>query len=302
VSGRPTDPVRAAGAVLWRPSDGEDVEIAVIHRPRYDDWSLPKGKIDSGETAVEAAVREIAEETGIQATLRRYLRPVTYPISGEQTKTVDYWSAEANSGDDREFVANSEVDRLRWLPVDRAVELLSYEFDRTVVAEFRRLPARTRTVLLVRHAKAGRRDSFHGDDRLRPLERAGQAQAHALVPMLRAFGANSVHSADPVRCVQTVQPLAGALGVRITLEPALSETAYARDRKSAEDRLRKIAALGDGRVVCSQGKVIPDLLATLAEQDGMPLPQAPTRKGSFWVLSVADDNRFLAADYQEGRK
>jgi 8-oxo-dGTP diphosphatase len=289
--------IKAAGAVLWRRTPGGGFEVALIHRPRYDDWSLPKGKVDSGETPIVAAVREVAEETGSAARLGRHLATVSYPVAG-RVKQVDYWAAEAI--DDRQpFVPNDEADQLMWLPAERAAGRLSYPIDRDVVAEFRRLPADTRTVLLVRHAKAGSRERYRGDDRLRPLDSEGVAQAAALVPNLLAFGAREVHAADPVRCVRTVTPLAQTLGVTVVLEPVLSESGYPADPEGAEDRVRKIAAHGDGQVICSQGKVIPGLLRALAERDGMTLPPAGSRdnrKGSFWVLST-HEGQFLAADY-----
>jgi len=288
--------VDAAGAVVWRRVARGPTEIALIHRPRYDDWSLPKGKIDPGETAIVAAVREIAEETGRTARLGRYLMRVSYPMTGDRLKRVDYWAAEVVGDRVPEFVPNDEVDQLRWLPASAAASQLSYSADRAVVTEFLRLPADTLTVLLVRHAKAGTREGYQGADRLRPLDTVGQAQAHALVANLVAFGARHVHSADPVRCTQTVAPLAEFLGADLIIEPAMSESAYAADPDAAEDTLAKIAALGDGRAVCSQGKVIPPLLRRIAQRDGLTLPTGGTRKGSFWVLSLYE-GRLVAADY-----
>lgn len=295
----------AAGAVLWRrcPTDSRTVEIALVHRPRYDDWSLPKGKIDRGETPAVTAVREIAEETGLNCRLGRHLRTVDYPIPGHaERKQVDYWAAEVTLGDlaaesvDVDFVPNDEVDVLRWLRPEQAVELLTYPLDHGVVQEFGRLPAQTTTLLLVRHAKAGTREGYRGDDRLRPLDRTGLAQAHALVPTLRAFGVTGVHSADRVRCVETVRPLADALGVELVVEPSLSEQAYPLDPDAAVERIRKIAAHSGVRAVCSQGKVIPGLLDTLAESDGLRLPPSGNRKASFWVLSW-HAGVMIAADY-----
>lgn len=293
---RVTANIHAAGAVLWRKAAaGSDViEIAVVHRPKYQDWSLPKGKLDPGETPVLAAVREVREETGLDCRLGRYIGHVTYPIPGHRKlKRVDYWAAEAVGG---EFSANSEVDVLSWYTLDRVMDQLSYPMDRQVVRAFIRLPAATDTLLLVRHAKAGSRDRFDGPDEQRPLERAGRAQAAALVPNLLAFGASEIYSADPVRCVQTVQPLAEQLGTTIEIEPSFSETAYA----AAPDKARQCAVslVSDRavRVLCSQGKVIPDLLRWWADQDGITLPSARNRKGSVWVLSFAS-GRLVAADH-----
>ncbi len=291
---RVTANIRAAGAVVWRRRRDGAVEVAVVHRPKYDDWSLPKGKLDPGETAMIAAVREVAEETGLSTRLGRYLGKVTYPVTGHRKlKRVDYWSARIEDG---EFAVNSEVDRLRWLGMDRVMDALSYPMDRTIVRNFLRFPADTATLLLVRHAKAGHRDRFAGPDAERPLDKHGVAQVQDLTPNLAAFGPREVYSAPPVRCVQTVRPLADQLGVEIGLEPTMSETAYAAAPDAALRRIRELASPDTVRVICSQGKVIPPLLAAWAEIDGVTLPPARNRKGSAWVLSVAD-GRLVAADH-----
>lgn len=293
---RVTANIHAAGAVLWRRAPGGSgaVEIAVVHRPKYQDWSLPKGKLDPGETPVLAGVREVREETGLDCRLGRYLGHVTYPIPGHRKlKRVDYWSAEVSGG---AFAANSEVDLLKWYSLDRVMEQLSYPMDRQVLRAFARLPAATSTLLLVRHAKAGSRDRFNGPDDERPLERAGQGQAQSLAPNLLAFGASEVYSAPPVRCVQTVAPLAEKLGVKIAVEPLFSESGYAAAPDAARERARELVSDRAVRVLCSQGKVIPDLLNSWADRDGITLPSARNRKGSAWVLSFAA-GRLVAADH-----
>ncbi|OOK81633.1 NUDIX domain protein [Mycobacterium kansasii] len=198
----------AAGAVLWRPGKAKGaVEIAVIHRPRYDDWSLPKGKVDPGETTAVAAVREVFEETGQQVHLGRRLIMTSYPID-QGVKKVYYWTARRIGG---EFVPGSEVDDLVWLPIADAMQRLDYAQDRKVLRRFAKQPANTKTVLVVRHGTAGSKSRFSGDDTRRPLDKKGRAQAEALVGQLLAFGATSVYAADRLRCHQTVQPLAEEL-------------------------------------------------------------------------------------------
>ncbi|WP_433208383.1 NUDIX domain-containing protein [Nocardia sp. CA-107356] len=293
---RITANIHAAGAVLWRRMAGGSgaIEIAVVHRPKYQDWSLPKGKLDPGETPVLAAVREVGEETGLDCRLGRYLGHVTYPIPGHRKlKRVDYWAAEVAGG---AFTANSEVDVLSWYPLDRVMNQLSYPMDRQVLRAFTRLPAATSTLLLVRHAKAGSRGRFDGPDEQRPLELAGQAQAQALAPNLLAFGASEIYSADPVRCVQTVTPLADKLGTAIAIEPLFSETGYAAAPDKARQRAVSLVSDRAVRVLCSQGKVIPDLLAWWADRDGITIQSARNRKGSVWVLSFAS-GRLVAADH-----
>jgi 8-oxo-(d)GTP phosphatase len=295
----PEDPKRAvlaAGAVLWRPdpagTDGAPL-IAVIHRPRYDDWSLPKGKVDPGETEPVTAVREILEETGCRAQLGRRLLSVSYPVDAG-LKKVHYWAARAT--DCADFTANHEVDELRWVSVAEAAQALTYPHDRKVLRRFAKYPCDTQTVLIVRHATAGRKSRYKGDDRNRPLDKHGRAQAESLVELLLAFGAGHVHAADRVRCRQTVEPLAEELSDVIRDEPELTEEAYADNRKRARQRIQEIAAKSGTRVICTQGKVIPDLLAWWCERDGVRPDKSRNRKGSVWVLSLAD-GRLIAADH-----
>ncbi len=291
--------VYAAGAVLWRPVDfksAEDaVEIAVIHRPRYNDWSLPKGKLDPGETAPVAAVRETLEETGHHCILSRRLLTVSYPIE-QGIKKVYYWAARSTGG---EFTPGSEVDELVWLPVADAMQKLEYAQDRKVLRRFAKEQPDTHTVLVVRHGTAGSKARYSGDDTKRPLDKKGRAQAEALVAQLLAFGATHVYAADRVRCHQTVEPLAAELGVRVRNEPALTEESYAKNPKRSQKRLLQIAARAGIPVICSQGKVIPDLIAWWCERDGICPDRSRNHKGSTWVLSLVA-GRLVAADHIGG--
>lgn len=293
-SGRATGKVvLAAGGVLWRAGPSEStVEVAVIHRPRYDDWSLPKGKVDPGETEPVTAVREVLEETGFRAQLGRRIATVSYPIE-HRTKRVQYWSARSLGGS---FAANNEVDELMWLPVAAALKKVSYPYDRKILRRWAKQPADTRSVLIVRHATAGSKSRFSGDDRMRPLDKKGRAQAEALVAQLCSFGPTDVFSADRVRCHQTVEPLAEELGVTISNETALTEEAYADNAKRARRRILQIAESHPTPVVCTQGKVIPDLIAWWCERDGVRPDKSRNRKGSTWVLSLAG-GRLIAADH-----
>lgn len=291
--------VYAAGAVLWRPGNVDtidhDVEIAVIHRPRYDDWSLPKGKVDPGETEPVAAVREVYEETGQHAILGRRLDMVSYPID-QGVKKVYYWSARATGG---EFVPGNEVDGLLWLPIAEAMDKLDYAQDRKVLRHFNKKPADTHTVLVVRHGTAGRKSRFSGDDAKRPLDKRGRAQAEALITQLLAFGASQAYAADRVRCHQTVEPLAEELGVTVHNEPTLTEEAYAKNAKRGRHRMLDIADQQGTPVVCTQGKVIPDLIAWWCDRDGVRPDKSRNHKGSTWVLSLAG-GRLVAADHIGG--
>ncbi|KXP00585.1 NUDIX hydrolase [Tsukamurella pseudospumae] len=297
--------VRAAGGVLWR--HGPDgAEVAVVHRPRYDDWSLPKGHVEPDENAVVGGLREVVEETGFSARFVRRIGQVSYdvprrgrhgPGGATARKRVSYWSALAGSG---VFAPNEETDELRWLPVEAGTALLTYPMDKRILRAFGKQPESTATMLIVRHAKAGRKQGYQGDDLARPLDRNGRAQAEALVDLLGAFGPGRLLSAPPVRCTQTLEPLAAETGLPLVLEPTMSETAYARDPAAAHRRIREIARTGEESgtvpVVCSQGGVIPELTAWWAGADDVRLPPARNRKASVWVLTTSG-GRLLTMDH-----
>ena len=288
--------------MLWRatrsPEGSTTVEVAVIHRPRYDDWSLPKGKLAPAESDLEGAVREVHEETGYHVRVGRPLGETRYfkeSAGALRPKVVRWWAMEAEGG---AFAATREVDQLRWLTLAEAEAILTRDSDRTMLDAFARGPAPTRTVLLVRHAPAGSRAAWQGDDRQRELDACGRAQADELARTLARFDAAQILSADVTRCRQTIEPLAEALGVLITEEPLVSEVGYPGREDEAVALLRSLGADGRDVVICSQGDVIPDLLARIAEEDGKALDQpVRARKGSTWALTLDSGNRLVAADY-----
>jgi 8-oxo-(d)GTP phosphatase len=291
--------IRAAGGVLWRPGAEAtgDVEVCLIHRPRYDDWTLPKGKLSPGETELEGAVREVFEETGYRVRLGRSLGEVSYLKSSgdeERPKVVRYWTMEATGGG---FGPTPEVDELAWMsPVD-AREKLTFDRDRDVLARFMAGPAKTTSVLVTRHGSAGSRSKWEGDDRRRPLDEIGWEQAENLVRLFSRFGAAAIHSADYVRCEQTVQPFSEAIGTPIHRDPVFSERGYPGHEAQALNTLREFGQSGVATVVCTQGDVIPDLLTRLTGEDHVDPPSPlPGKKGSVWVLSF-DGKHLSSAEY-----
>jgi 8-oxo-dGTP diphosphatase len=286
----------AAGAAVWQRSPSGDVEVAVVHRPRYDDWSLPKGKSHSGELLPVTAVREVAEETGHTATLGARLGNTHYQVPAGE-KVVHYWMARPAGGS---FRPSEEVDELRWVPLAKAITLLSHSHDRTLLAGLDSATAATATVLLVRHGEAGESEEWQGDDDLRPLSMEGHRQADVLRTLLPLFGARRVYSAPPLRCRQSVEPIVADLGVPIIAESRFSESGYAADPAASLDRMIEIAAEPGGpAVVCSQGGVIPDLVRALAGKAGLTLRDAPSAKGSYWGLFFSDGPVLLTADYYD---
>ncbi|MDT4932923.1 MAG: 8-oxo-(d)GTP phosphatase [Pseudonocardiales bacterium] len=280
-------PVLAAGGVVWRGHHG-DIEVAVIHRPRYDDWTLPKGKLEPGEPELVAAVREVGEEIGARVAVSRRVRRVSYGV-GPLRKSVTYWAMQYRGGG---FTPNDEVDGLAWLSPASARGWLTYDVDRSVLADFVALPLPDSVVVLVRHAKAGRRRDWHGDDALRPLDETGRRQAQQLAELLACFAPDRIISADRTRCIQTVEPLAQRLGLEIKVDPVFSDESYERSPSATQTALLSLAKPGRVSVVCSQGTTIPSLIEVLGTGGTSP----ETRKGAAWALSFVDGD-VIAADY-----
>jgi 8-oxo-(d)GTP phosphatase len=270
--GSGTSVVRAAGVLLWRGS-GPDLQVALVHRPKYDDWSWPKGKLDDGESWPAAATREVLEEAGVQVRLGVPLPSAGYPAGSEdgvRLKVVRYWAAHATRLGPP---GRPEVDQVRWLSPKAAGRRLDYRRDRDQLAslvEAERAGALgTWPLVIVRHARAVPRRGWDGDDdRLRPLLPAGLAQAQALVPTLAAYGVRRVLTSGSRRCAGTVEPYAAVIGRRPSVRPALSEEGFA----AAPGRVLRLAgkalARGEPTLLCTHRPVLPTLLGWLAERAG----------------------------------
>ena len=288
--------VRAAGGVLWRSTADGGVQVAVVHRPKYDDWSLPKGKLDAGELAVVGGCREVREETGFEVVVGRTLGTSSYRVlqdGRDVAKQVRWWAMRALDG---EFVPHDEVDRLDWLTPPQALRRLATSSYVEPLRLFLSTPPATATVLLVRHASAGARAGWSGDDDDRPLDDVGRQQAQALCALLALYGPRRVVSAPLRRCVDTVRPLADALGVAVEQLPALSERAHAQDPSGMTEQVRKLVDPATPTVVCSQGGVLPDTLQQLVSPDVLPDSEVRAKKGSTWALSFVGD-AVVDADY-----
>jgi len=276
--------VPAAGAVLWRPA-ATGVEICVVHRPALDDWSLPKGKLDGDEHPLTAAVREVLEETGVRASPQLRLPEVSYTLPDGRAKTVDFWLMRADDGPVAEVADPTEVDAVAWLTPERAAGRLSYPTDRNLVEQVQSLRPITAVTPLVRHAHAGERKRWSGKDALRPIDSQGQAESKRLAVVLACFRPQRLFAATPLRCKQTLEPLADRLDLPIVMDNAFAEPAdtdeVAAKVKVAAARLAEIRD-GTTAVICSQGKLMPPLLALLRDEDD-PEPYR-TPKGSGWVL------------------
>lgn len=293
--------IRAAGGVLWRTAADADgpaaIEVAIIHRERYDDWSLPKGKLAAGEREVDGAIREVLEETGYHVRLGRSLGETRYlkVDSGvARQKVVRWWAMEAASG---AFGPTREVDELRWLTLGEAHDALTRDQDRDVLDRFVRGSATGRMILLVRNGSATSRNEWAGEDRERPLDGCGWAQADELVRLLAHFDPTDIRAADVLRCRQTVQPLASSLGLAVMEEPLLSEDAFAHDQAATSTLIRTAGDVHGCVVLASQGDVIPHLVSRLSDEDDVDLVEPPVaRKASVWALELQGD-RLVSAEY-----
>ncbi|HEY2272010.1 MAG TPA: NUDIX hydrolase [Jatrophihabitantaceae bacterium] len=281
--------IAAAGGLVWRMRDGAP-DVLLIHRPRYDDWTLPKGKLLTDEPDLIGAVREVGEEVGAEVIVKERIGTVKYDV-GDARKRVTYWSMQYREGD---FMPNDEVDRIEWLRVGRAYTTLSHKFDRKILEDFASAPVPDSVLVLVRHAKAGKRTDWRGDDDLRPLDPNGERQARALTQLLPLFGPTRIYSADRTRCVQTVEPLAAALDLRVRVEPAFADETFDAAPDETVNALLALAKPGKVSVVCSQGLTIPSLIDRL----GPGIRSSDTKKGAWWVLSLVD-GEVVAADYYD---
>jgi 8-oxo-(d)GTP phosphatase len=292
--------IKAAGAVVTRPApDGPDPQVLLVHRVKYDDWSLPKGKQEPGEQLPLTATREVFEEAGVRPVLGRRLVSVRYQVSG-RPKRVHYWSGRV-AGTDEAAVPNSEVDQVAWLTLAQARERASYDRDLSVLDDFARLPAGTVPLILLRHAKAVSKSDWEREDTARPLDDGGRAHAKALAPLLACFApaalAPRVISSAAVRCTETVRPYAELTGAKVQQESSL-ETSGTDGADSATLVVGAVAA-GRPAVFCAHRENLPLLLAAaldaLGVQDVPAGVRDPLHTAAFWVLHAAA-GELVAAD------
>ena len=252
--------IQAAGAVLWRKSDKSKLEIAIIHRPRYDDWSLPKGKVETGESHISAGYREIQEETGYESTFGPEIGTVVYKLEGAP-KEVRYWAAAATV---KTGTPNpQEVDEVLWLEPDKAKEKLTNKDDRAIVNFFLEFGADTFPIILLRHAKALKRTDWDGDDGDRPLEHRGQLQAKRLLPIYLPYGISEVHTSDALRCIETIDLMARLIEKTPIFSADLSEYGYAKDKEAPLDYVQDLMDRGAPAIICSHNPIIPKLVKKL---------------------------------------
>ena len=259
--------IRAAGVVvLDSPAEATERRFLAVHRPHRHDWSLPKGKVDPGETTPCTAVRECDEETGYRVVLGARL-PSTHYVSGDAHKSVDYWVGHVRA--DEGFAPDEEVDEIRWVPVSEASAFLTYSGDAAIVRLAAGAPSTTPLIIL-RHAKAIRRGDFDGgDDADRPLSGRGRGEAKTLVNILDAYGIERVYSSPFKRCISTVSRFAKTIDTKIHLEPALGESGHESDPEATAARVRELLDSPAPTVLCTHRPVLPTVISSLGRSLGL---------------------------------
>jgi 8-oxo-dGTP pyrophosphatase MutT (NUDIX family) len=260
-------------------------KVLLVHRPKYDDWSFPKGKLDPGERAPVAAVREAQEETGLRVRLGPPLSSQRYQVK-EGYKTVRYWTGRVVGDKDvTGFAPNSEIDEVAWVDLHKARQRLTYEHDVETLEEALEQPRQTRTFVVLRHAVARARSSWSDDDRQRPLRASGLRQAQRLVPVLAAYDIRRLVTSSSTRCVQTLEPYADAAGWKLQREDLLSEEdstskAVRRLVRELAHEVETAPRRAGGLVLCTHRPVLPTVFDAVGTDD----PQL--EKGELLVLHL----------------
>lgn len=277
--------------------DGK-ARILVVHRETRADVSLPKGKVDPGETLPETAVREIREETGLAITLGAPLGTVEYQLPNGRDKVVYYWAAEVDDHalELAKFTPNDEIASLEWLSLAKARKKLSYEHDLDVVDRFAaRLKddaARTFAVIAVRHGKAVAPELWDGPDSTRPLMHRGTDQAAGIAKGIAAYAPERIVSSTAARCLATIAPLAELTGLPVKATDSISQDALAHGTADVPGTVARRLKKRRTVVLCSHGPVLPQIIAEVAiytgtESDAALRHSAELATGDFTVLHIS---------------
>ena len=291
-----TPVIRAAGAVLWRYSASKKIEIALVHRPRYDDWSLPKGKVEEKESHIACAYREVLEETGYASIFGPQIGQAMYKVP-EGKKVVRYWSAQA-VGEPVGTIDKNEIDEILWLEVKEARKKLTLDDDKAIVDFFVEFGVQTTPLVLLRHAKALKRDEWDGEDSDRPLDNLGQLQAKRLLPQFYPYSISEIHSSDAYRCMQTVEDLTRALELNTIIGLDLSEDMYLKDKEAALDYVSTLMQQGNRAVICSHNPILPKVLKKLVGKKYFKELDSKLEPAEAWVIHHRD-GEVVSVDWVE---
>lgn len=293
-------PVLAAGALVWRLKN-DKLQVLVVHRPRYDDWSFPKGKAEPGESMVLTAIREVAEETGRQIVLGRYLGKARRRLVSGRKKRTLYWAAqvlpEAGPGEGLRAAvkpaSKREIDKVRWWKAEKAARKLTHADDKRLLARlvdwYESGQLQVHSLVLVRHAKAVSRATWGygiNSEITRPLVMGrGQAQARDVAALLSAYGVGELVSSPWKRCVDTLAPYAHGCGLDLRSDEAFTEVSALMApelmQASFRDLLERGSALTglpgrgpagpQGRASAPEGRLEPEAVGPQGREPGLAL-------------------------------
>jgi len=272
----------AAGGVVWRRDIDGEIEVLLVHRPRYDDWSLPKGKLEEGEALISCAYREVLEETGLSIKLGPYIGSVDYYVP-DGLKRVSYWSASLIE-DKSAFHVNDEVDQILWLDLESAAVKATRDSDQEILQRFALIPYDSSALIMLRHAKALERDEWQGGDEDRPLQLVGQLQAKRMLSLYQVFGLDEIHTSDAVRCLDTVAQMAKALQLTPVITNAVSEYTYKKSKEKSIEYAKELIKKNKQVVLCSHNPVLPRMMEKLTKKIDFDYPDNKLLPGEAWVL------------------
>jgi 8-oxo-dGTP diphosphatase len=273
--------IRGGGCVVWRRTSDDAIEIALVYRPKYRDWSFPKGKCEENETPLTAAYRETLEETGFQVKLSRFLGDVEYQVE-DVRKSVSYWRAKfvANLGSK----PNPEIGDVRWFSPRESLDILQNASDREILNKFLETDLDTKIIILLRHCKAIARTDWSEPDTKRPLDQVGIQQALKLVESLIPFGVEEIHSSIAVRCYESINPIARLLSLNYFFTDSLSEEVYNEKPNRVFRYIDRLLESTGTILVCSHNPILPHYLQHKLIQQGFNVSDTFLKPGDAWVV------------------
>jgi len=288
----------AGGGVVWRRNSQDVIEIALVHRVQYDDWSLPKGKVEGEESIIACAYREIMEETGFAIRFGPMLGTYSYPVK-EQRKTVTYWSAKYLK--DIGTPNPVEVDQVKWIALSEAKAVVTRELDREVISRFMEFDPDSKPLVLLRHAQALDRHDWSGEDGDRPLNTIGERQAKRLLSNFQPFGIEEIHSSSAVRCYETITPMARALSVDFFFTDSLSEDVFLLNRERPIKYIHRLLVNDYPVLVCSHNPILPQAISSFVDKFGIEVSDTKLEPSDAWVAHHID-REVIAVDFLPGPK